>query len=201
MTAIYLLVMTMNGAKKLAISGIVIVGLAACGSENVDEPIAEGEMAKTVPQVTFKPELDHEGIPSKPGAPFAIAYRIIGTPIVGSPLTVNLQIASAAGPRPLTIDYRINDASSMMFAEAQPTTIQMEPAANEEFITQQVTVIPQREGRLYLNISVAVETENGTLSSVTAIPIHVGIISTAPIEHGVIELDEDGEAVRVLTSE
>ena len=122
-------------------------------------------------------------------------------PIVGSPLTVNLQIASVARSQPVTIDYRVNDTSSMMFAEAQPTTVRLEPAVNEEFIVQQVTVIPQREGRLYLNVSIAIETDNGTLSTVTAIPIHVGNVSTAPVEHGVLEVGEDGEAVRVLTSD
>ena len=191
----------MNRVKYLATSAIVIIGLAACGDESTEESTAEVEVANTVPQLTFKPEAARDGIPSKPGAPFAISYRIIGMPIVGSPLTVNLQIASVARSQPVTIDYRVNDTSSMMFAEAQPTTVRLEPAANEEFIVQQVTVIPQREGRLYLNVSIAIETDNGTLSTVTAIPIHVGNVSTAPIEHGVLELDEKGEAVRVLTSD
>ena len=201
MVATRLLVNTMNRAKYLATSAIVIVGLVACSSENTEETIAEVEIAKTAPQLTFKPEAARDGIPSKPGAPFAISYRIIGMPIVGSPLTVNLQIASVARSQPVTIDYRVNDTSSMLFAEAQPTTVRLEPAATEEFIIQQVTVIPQRDGRLYLNISIAVETENGTRSTVTAIPIHVGNISTAPVEHGVLEVGEDGEAVRVLTSD
>jgi len=50
----------------------------------------------------------------------------------------------------------------------------MESAANEDWFKQQVTVIPQREGRFYLNVSASMEIPDGTLSTVMAIPIQVG---------------------------
>ena len=76
-----------------------------------------------------------------------------------------------------------------------------ELAANEPFVSERVTIIPQREGRLFLNVSAAVDTEEGRISTVTSIPIHVGEVSTAPSPQGVLETDEEGEAVRVLSGD
>ena len=191
------MVMKMNLAKYLAISAIAIIGVAACGGEPAEEPAvaAEVDLQKTAPQVTFKPSAEYDGTVAKPGSPFSISYKIIGAPIVGSPLTINLRVASALGARNVTLSYRITDASAMVLAESQPASVLMEQAANEESFTQQVTIIPQRDGRSYLNVSASFETENGTMSTVMAIPIQVGTGTRELQEHGVVELDEDGERI------
>ncbi len=198
-------VTNMTRTKNLAIFTIALFGLAACGSDKAEEEAATEvvELTVTAPDVSFKSGAGGLGGAAvvTPGSPYRISYRIIGTPIVGSPVTVELQVASLHGPRPLSLNYRFKDASSMIFADSQPTSISMEPAANEAEFKQQVTIIPQREGRFYLNVSVMYETENGTMSTVTAIPIQVGTGTRELQEHGVVELDEDGEAVRVLTSD
>ena len=193
----------MMRAKYLAISAIAMIGLAACGSDKAEESaaVAAVDLQKTAPQVSFKASAEVDGAVTKPGSPFSISYKIIGVPIVGSPLTINLRIASALGARNVTLSYRITDASAMMLAESQPASVLMEQAANEESFTQQVTIIPQRDGRSYLNVSASFETENGTMSTVMAIPIQVGSGTRELQEHGVVELDEDGEAVRVLTDD
>jgi len=64
--------------------------------------------------------------------------------------------------------------------------------------TQQVTVIPQREGRLYLNVSVSVESEMGTSSTVMAIPIQVGEGPRSFEQNGTLTTDADGNPIRVL---
>ena len=148
-----------------------------------------------------KAEAVFESLPSKASSPFNIDYKIIGTPIVGSPLSVDLKIESALGGGPVQLDYRIPDLSSMSFHEAQPMSLVATPAAEEAFVSERVTLIPQREGRLYFNVSASVETDSGTVSNVIAIPIHVGEVSTEPVEHGVLETDENGDAVRVLTAD
>jgi hypothetical protein len=157
--------------------------------------------SRDVPAVSIKPESKYDGTIAKPGSPFSLSYKVIGTPIVGSPVTVDLRVTSKLGPEPVKVNYRINDASAMMFHEAQPSEIRMAPAANEDFIAQQVTVIPQREGRLYLNVGASVETGSGSMSSTMAIPIQVGSDSREFQESGELQLDENGEAVRVLTVE
>jgi hypothetical protein len=197
-------VMTMNKAKCIAItaiSAIAAIALAACGS---DETAATEKVDAVVasPEPAGKPSSnDYDGTIAKPGSPYTISYRIIGTPIVGSPVTVELRVTSALAPRPMTLDYRINDATSMMFAESQPESVRMELAENEEAFQQRVTVIPQREGRFYLNVSASFETDDGTVSTGMAIPIQVGSAPREMLEHGELQEDENGEAVRVLSGD
>lgn len=176
--------------------------LGACADDAADDSKAAVAAAKNEMQMAAdKAAPVFESLSSKASSPFRIDYKIIGTPIVGSPLSVDLRIESALGGAPVQLDYRIPDLSSMSFHEAQPMKLIASPAAKEAFVSERVTLIPQREGRLYFNVSASVATETGTVSSVIAIPIHVGQVSTDPVEHGVIEVDENGEAVRVLTAE
>jgi hypothetical protein len=56
-------------------------------------------------------------------------------------------------------------------------------------------VVPQREGRLYLNVSAEVETEQGTLLKSMAIPIQVGSAPRELQTNGEVSQDADGEAI------
>jgi hypothetical protein len=90
----------------------------------------------------------------------------------------------------------------MQFPEAQPPTVSLAPSTDELSSFQQVRVIPLREGRLFLNVSADIETDDGTMTTVTAIPIQVGATSIrVPQQHGVETTDENGEAIKVLKGE
>lgn len=192
----------MNRAKIIALLAAVTCGVVACGNSDVDDTATATQLAvKDTVADNVKPAPSYDGIVAKPGAPFSVSYKIIGSPIVGSPVTVDLKVTSTLGSAPVKVSYRINDASAMVFHEAQPSEVEMAPADNEDFIAQQVTVIPQREGRLYLNVGASVETEGGSMSSMMAIPIQVGSGGREIEEHGELQLDENDEAVRVLSND
>ena len=192
----------MTKAKIIALSAVIGFMLVACGSRDANENAnAETMPAKAAPEVSAKPASKYDATVSTPGSPFSVSYKVIGTPIVGSPVTVELKVTSALGSDPVKVSYRINDASAMAFHEAQPMEVEMAPAANEDFIAQQITVIPQREGRLYLNVGASVETDDGSMSSMMAIPIQVGSGGRELEEQGEVQLDEDGEAIRVLSND
>lgn len=191
----------MTRAKIFWLTVATSMALSACGAdENTDQARAVANSDGTE-QVTKQPGADSRGIQAKAGSPFAISYELIGTPIVGSPVTLNLTIASAFGPTPVEISYRITDTTALMLHEAQPESLRAEMTLNETFVEDRVTIIPQREGRVYLNVEAGVTTEEGRLSTTMAIPIHVGAVDTSPVEHGELETNEDGETTRVLTSE
>jgi hypothetical protein len=180
----------MNKFKLAGLATVACSVLIACGNSSVEEP-AESAVAQ-------QKERSTDVIETPAGAPFAIRYNVIGTPVVGSPVTLDLQIVSAMGSQPVEISYEIPDPSAMMLHEAQPESLMAEFDAQKKAIGERVTVIPQREGRLYLNVSAAVMTEGGRVSSVMSVPIHVGEIDTGLVEHGEVEFTEDGEAVKVL---
>ena len=190
-------VINMTRAINLTVFAVAMFALSACGGDKTGEPAAV--IASDPDPKSADPE--RAGAVVTPGSPYRVSYQIIGTPVVGSPVTVDLQVESLAGSHPLNLEYRIRDASSMLLAESQPASVQMEPAANENVFKQLVTVIPQREGRFYLIVSASFETEDGTTSTVTAIPIQVGAGVRELQENGEVQIDAEGEVVRVLTND
>ena len=184
--------------KKLATILVTTGMLAACGgAEQGSESPATVDVANNAPEVSFTPSSDFAAA-SKPGGPVSVGYRIIGQPVVGQPIAIEIRLLTALGTQPINVGYRINDASAMQLAESQPSFITVSPVANEDSTTHQVTIVPLREGRLYLNVSASVETEEGTMSTVTAIPVQVGEGGREVEENGTLDTDENGEAIRSL---
>jgi len=198
-----LLVTTMQRIRHLTIAACAMLAISACGNGEVNESaVAGGDNAPSAAATeAAKPLFAYDGTAAEPGAPFKMSYRIIGTPIVGSPVTIDLRVESMLGARPITVDYRINDAAAMSLHEAQPARVLVEPAANENFVAQRVTIVPQREGRLYLNVSASFETPEGSASTIMAVPIQVGAGGPELKEHGEVRQDENGEAIRILTGD
>lgn len=189
----------MTRFRNTWLAAAAAITLSACGAdENSADTVATNDVADPV---AAKPAADAANIPTKASSPFTITYELIGTPIVGSPVTLNLQVASAFGATTVDISYRITDATALMLHESQPETLRAEIEANEAFVEDRVTVIPQREGRVYLNVEASVPTSDGRTSTTVAIPIHVGAVDTSLVEHGELETNEEGETTRVLTSE
>ncbi len=61
-----------------------------------------------------------------------------------------------------------------------------------------MTVVPQRQGRMYLNVAASLDTDEGSMSSIMAVPIQVGEGGRVLEEQGEVVVGEDGEAIRVL---
>ena len=174
--------------------------LAGCGQEST-APSEDSAVVEKTAVDKQKPTSRWDGEVAKPGAPFRVSYRIIGTPVVGAPLSIDLRVSSALGLPAVDLSYRIPDETSMTLHEAQPADLVAEFPANEDFVDQRITIVPQREGRLFVNVSVGVETGTGRASTTIAIPVQVGQGARELQEHGELATDEEGESIRILTSE
>jgi len=189
----------MTRAKLILLAPILLVGPGACNSESDRQSTAAIDIETTAPVVDYKTaDDDLGGATVTPGAPYRISYRIVGTPVVGVPVTVDLSIESLRGSRPVNLDYRLGDSAALLLGDSQPASVSLEPAANETVFRQQVIVVPQREGRFYLNVAASFDTEDGTMSTITAIPVQVGSGSRELQDNGSLDTDESGEPIRVL---
>ena len=176
-----------------------LLALAACGND-VAEPAAEVAASKPVAE-SGKPAAQFDGKATKIGSPFSISYKIIGTPVVGSPIAVELRVMSSVEFPRAQLSYTIPDDSSMVLHEAQPQTVDAEFADNERWLDERVTVVPMREGRIYLNVAASAEAADGRTTTMMAVPIQVGAGSRDLEEHGELGTDEEGEAIRILTDD
>jgi len=175
------------------------LGLAACqsGSDEVAGAGSDNSSTKTATAVHSKPAAPADAArrsPGKPSAPINIDYEIMGTPVIGVPLSINVTVSSTLD-QPITVNYRIIDSTSLMFTGAQSERVSLVAVGDETFSAEQVTVIPQREGRLYLNVSAEIETEIGMMAKVMAIPIQVGSFRPTPQVNGELITTDDGEAL------
>lgn len=161
--------------------------LAACGDSAVDTA-SEAPVASSLPA----------DFTAKPQGPVTIDYRIIGTPIVGQPLAIDIEVVSLVGEEPISLSYRINDSTAMELSEAQPADVAVIPNAGGGPSVQQVRLVPLREGRLFLNVSASVAVDGGTISSAIAIPVQVGSAPRQPEANGTMTTDDQGDAIHSL---
>lgn len=177
----------------------MLLALCACGEAEVSE---SPESTANAPDVTFTPG-ESTITTAKPFGPVKISYRVIGQPIVGQPVAIDLRFTSAMESQSFNVSYRVNDSTALQFPESQALNVAIAPAmeagdGGSRIAAQQVTVIPMREGRLYLNVAAQIETDTGSMSSVTAVPIQVGQAPRELVENGVVTIDENGELIRTL---
>ena len=172
---------------RISFALTIFLCLAACGDGGAD---TQSEPSVTTPS--------RGGVTAKPQGPVSIQYRIIGTPVVGQPLAIDIEVRSLAGDQAISLAYRINDSTAMELAEAQPASVSIVPHPGGEPSLQQVQLVPLREGRLFLNVSASVEVDSGTVSSAIAIPIQVGAAPREVQPNGTITTDDDGQAIHSL---
>ena len=175
---------------EITIIAALAAGFAACGDVATD----------TAPQATTASPAPAD-LAAKPQSPVAIEYRIIGTPIVGQPLAIDIEVRSLLGPQQITVQYRVNDSTAMELAESQPAQVSIAPMADNAPSVQQVSLVPRREGRLFLNVAASIEVEGGQVSSAIAIPVQVDDAPRQPETNGTLTTDENGEAVHSLPAE
>jgi len=192
--------MVISMKKMNVLSLVAVLALAACGNEAA-APVEEVAMTEKQVPASAKPSAQFDGTVTKVGSPFSISYKIIGTPVVGSPVAVELRVTSSLETQSAELSFSIPDDSSMVFHEAQPRSVVAEFATNEKWLDQRVTIVPMREGRIYLNVAASVDAADGRTMTMMAVPIQVGEGGRTLEEQGEVAKDEDGEAIRILTND
>jgi len=167
------------------LSCFATLSIAACGDDS----------ANTVASVKPVAAVANGGStsPGKPSAPILIDYEVLGKPIVGLPVAINVRFSTAQEVGPVVVQYSINDASALLFQEGQVEQLEITNLSDSS--VQQVAVVPQREGRLYINVSAEVQTPGGSMIRSMAIPIQVGSIRKQPQINGELQQGPDGETV------
>ena len=137
----------------------------------------------------------------KPTAPIDIEYNVIGAAFVGQPVSIEIRVSSTVLDRSIALEYRVNDPRDLSLAENQPQRVSLSAIGDAPSASRQVMVVPKREGRLYLNVSAEIETEEGSLIKAIAIPLQVGAPRDEREVNGERRQDPDGETVVSMPAE
>ena len=166
---------------------LAMFGIVACGDDNnsatANQPAASA--GKTAPAAAAS------SAAGKPTAPIDISYEVIGNAFVGVPVAINVIVTSAQGP--INLEFSINDSSALMFQSGQVERLEIADPSSGSL--QQVSVIPQREGRVYLNVSAEIQAPDGLSIRSMAIPIKVGSAPEKTTVNGELLEGTDGETV------
>jgi len=167
----------------------MLLASAGCreSTDVAGEPAAGNEPAPPTPSAPLPASA------GKLSAPISFDYAITGNPVVGQPVAVNVQVSSPLNDRTITLHYRMNEVGSMTFPESQAESMALVPLADSELRSQQLTLVPQREGRLFMVVSAEIETDNGTMMKSISIPIQVGRAMSVPNDGGELVEGTDGE--------
>lgn len=187
----------MKRMHTLPIAALILAALAACqpGAQNGDARTAVNEDAPPAEAIA---RTSSEG---KPTAPIDIEYNVIGSALVGQPVSIEIDVSSSVRDRSIALEYRINDPRDLSFGEAQPQRVALSAIGDAPSASRQVTVVPKREGRLYLNVSAEIETEEGSLIKAISIPVQVGAVREERGTNGELKEDGDGETVVSMPAE
>lgn len=173
----------------------LLLSLAACNEENKDSVSTTSTVAASKPAAAAVATAGSATSPGKPSAPITMKYEILGNPIVGQPVAINVYVRSTSGSQPVTLQYSINDSSALRFQAGQVERLQLTAKAERTASQQQLAVVPQREGRLYVNVSAEILTPDGSMIKSMAIPIQVGSAPEKPEINGELVEGPDGETV------
>ena len=174
--------------RTIAMLVTAALTLAACGNGGGGESAPASE---AVTAAKPAPGGNATASPGKPTAPIDLKYEIVGNPIVGNPVLINIEVRSSAGP--VRLAYSINDTSALVFQPGQVERLEIaDPSLGG---SQQLSVVPQREGRLYVNVSAEVDAPGGSMIRSMAIPIRVGAAPERPSANGELTEAPGGESV------
>lgn len=184
--------------KRMILYGTCWLALAAAGCKDAERMTAAD--TPDTPSASEESAADGQAPEGKPTAPIDIEYDVIGTPIVGQPVNIDLSVKSTRGDTPVRLSYRVLDSKSMSFPAAQAKEVALRVGDTQPAV-RQVTIVPQREGRLYLNVTAEVETPGGAMFKSIAIPVQVGSGPTEQEPDGTLKEDAEGEAVLSLPAD
>jgi hypothetical protein len=176
-------------------ASLMLVAVSACqdNSSSTGPAPAVTEAVDAVPSVAATATAS----PGKPTAPIDISYEIVGNAIVGSPVMINIVVTSDYGP--VNVEYSIVDNSALMFQSGQVERREvLDPSSRS---VQQLSVIPQREGRVYVNVSADIPTVDGLNIRSMSIPIQVGSAPEQPADNGEMVEGPGGEVVNSLPAQ
>lgn len=146
----------------------------------------------------------HQNNTVKPGPPLSISYKVLGTPQIGQPINIELEVTSTITNQPLNVHYQaINpQALSIVPTADGKNSFQLEAdiSRKQSIGKRMVSVVPQREGQSLIRVTMEMGSGNDLMSVTRSIAIQVGNKKPEKKINGELSTDENGEAIISMPS-
>jgi hypothetical protein len=123
----------MNREMNFLAAALAAAMLSACGGGGKQQAATEEPGAATETPVAVLAPDEKYSITGKPQGPVKIDYRIIGTPVVGQPVTIDLKVKSNVGDTPVTLSYEPRELqeNGVVTTDESGDLIREMPASND----------------------------------------------------------------------
>ncbi len=147
--------------------------------------VSHSNAASTANPTAAKKKTDYTSS-AMSGTGVTLAYKISGSLKVGSPVTVNVQLSS-------TTDAEVKMTADQGLSMNPATPVLRVPAG--QTIVQTLSVTPQADGLLYVNVF---STANGRFAT-KSIPLTIGNIANQQKSSGATQITPGGERIKAIT--
>jgi hypothetical protein len=182
---------------RAGLLGLVMIGLAACGSDSQES--ADGTAAS--PKTAARPVDDATATMAravgsgKPGAAVDIRYEFKGKPAVGTPMDLVIAIIPSVGVD--AMDAKISGMDGVGVTGAQ--MLNFAEVAPGKAYTHRVTLLPDRSGVFYVTVTVTTQIGNSSLGRTYSIPFVVGSAQAA--QKPAPAKDANGQAIESMPAQ
>lgn len=131
--------------------------------------------------------------------PVSIEYQVIGQAQIGQPLQISIIASSAVTDSPVRLRYQSVNADSLSLMPGQDGQQSFQLSANTDNTrmvgTRTILVVPQQEGRSFINVVAEIDTPDGIMTTSQAIAIQVGNQRPEKKINGTLSTDQNGEGI------
>ena len=181
---------------KTSIVLAAIMALAGCqpqsndrdGAESADAAASPDESSQTIDTVYQSPG-------ARLRAPIDVKYRLLDTPRVGQPLSLELTLMPTVATT--GFGFTLKPEEGLVVDTAQLTK-SFAGKATRPPQTTTLSITPQREGRFYLRVVANVVVNGQSKSRTVTIPIQVGSGTRELEAMGEVKIDADGNRIILL---
>jgi hypothetical protein len=139
-----------------------------------------------------KPALSAATSPGKPLPPIAFDYRILGTPVAGQPLEIEISTGVEAALADLNV---VLSGNERLLVPIEMARLRLAAAAAGQRATRTVRVTPVASGTVYLDVLLEAEIDGRQQSRAVTIPIRVGGDATPEPPAGTPSTDAEGTPI------
>ena len=201
----------MNKTRQLILIALAAAAMTGCGPSQ-DEPAQQTDSTAADTAAVEKSTADREqlakvrqeipnidDIRGKPGAPVDIRYALLGTPKVGEPLEIQIDIIPRSEASQVDISINAVGALDVGASDRGWSLQSPEPGKSERRV---ITTTPQAEGLYYVNVEAMMELDGSRQSRVYSIPVLVGDkMIRAQTDKAELTMDEDGNPVIIMRTD
>lgn len=185
--------------KQINLISLISFAVAISACQRMNNVASETSAANRKPAPLLSATPSSIG---KPSAPVTLSYQLKNTPVLSEPLSIVISFKPLIVTQSVTLNYTMTTGLTSL--DSATTTTFSTPAPGQE-LTQTISVLPQQEGLMYVNVFVTLQDASGiNQTKALTIPVSLGDKAKQQPTHpnkAYLHQDNQGNPIIILPAE